>query len=1343
MPDHPFDIDFAPVFQAHYFGEITDQDLDNFLKEFSNSSLGNNVVFDAAGKLVEIEGITVETGGFSQSGTTVTITHDGSETINVGDVLNVILFVGADPGEVREELTVASVTSSTVFTVTRTTSATVSAEVVSFYKEDVSQSSNYSQSANTITVTHSGAETLAVGDVVDLNVTSGSATTENVTVTSVTSSTEFKVASSTSVSTSGNATFTKQNSVNITAGDVDGIQTTTDSLLSSKQSNDLIDVLSEGEIAGFHSPLEAGLTQGTDKYNIAALKDVFLNGTQVLKKSADINNLTEGDFNFTREDISFEPRFGTSSQTALDTINEIESETAVGVEVTKATPVSRSISNQIDKLRITIVFPSLQEFNTSDGSTNGTQVNLSIKITENNGTEHRVIKGTKGAVIGKTNTQYFRDYIIKGLSNLSYPITATVTRVTNDSTDTNLQNKFSWSSFTEITAEQRAYVDIAHVGLRFNAESFRSIPTRTYRIRGIKVKIPHNATVRSDGSLSFSGSFNGTLKTDKEFTNDPAWVLYDVLTNTRYGASIPETAIDKFAFYSASEYNSTQIDDGSGTGTTEARFSCNVNINNQKEAFELIQDLCSVMRVQAFYEAGSITISQDRPSDPIYTFNISNVTEGGFSYSNQSQKAKFTKINVGFFDMTTQAIDYETVDDTTAQSRYGIKTQTIKSFATTSRGQASRMAKWLLFNQNNSSELVNFRITAEAGVLVRPGQIISVADEMKQGVRRGGRIKTGISTTQIEVDDTASTDLVTSNTAKLSVILTDGTLETKEISDISGATVTVSSAFSSVPQANSVWVIENTTLEPTTWRVVNVQEEENLTFSITAASHNSGKYAFVEDGTALPTKNFTLITKKLPAPQNLTASESLIVINNKAVARLSISFAAVKGAIGYYLQYKFENGNFINQQVKATDFDIDNITNGKFVIRVFSINAINKLSERPNEIEFTSVGKTALPGDVQNLRVETISDQLMRLRFDKSTDIDVLHGGNVVVRHSNLTNGNGTFTNSVDLIPALPGSVSETMLPAIDGEYILKFRDDGGRLSSGEASVVVVNPDPLPKLLVFNDREDTDSPPFGGTKVDCFFSAEVNGLVLGSTETLDDVADFDAISSFDFLGAVDTTDGGTYDFANILDLGGVQPLRLTRHFVTQGFYPNDLIDSRSGNIDTWTDFDAATAFDVNAKLLVAVTSDAPSNGSSYQDSDFTGKTFNIFANGTHVGRGFKFRCEMISFDPAQSIEIDQLGYKAELDRRTEQKSNISSGTSASGLAVTFDNTFFTGSSGTSVSAGSQLPSIGITANDLGGTDKFELTNISGSGFTIKFTNAGNAVQDKIFSYTAVGFGRGS
>ena len=150
---------------------------------------------------------------------------------------------------------------------------------------------------------------------------------------------------------------------------------------------------------------------------------------------------------------------------------------------------------------------------------------------------------------------------------------------------------------------------------------------------------------------------------------------------------------------------------------------------------------------------------------------------------------------------------------------------------------------------------------------------------------------------------------------------------------------------------------------------------------------------------------------------------------------------------------------------------------GTYEIQVFSYNVQGRLSATSNDLTFQAIGKTAVPQDVSGLLVEPVSDQFIRLRFDKATDIDVTHGGNVVVRHSNLTDGTGTFTNSVDIIPALPGSVSETLVPAIDGEYILKFRDDGGRLSSGETSVVVTTPDPQPKLAVFVDREDTDSPP--------------------------------------------------------------------------------------------------------------------------------------------------------------------------------------------------------------------------------------------------------------------------
>ena len=861
-----------------------------------------------------------------------------------------------------------------------------------------------------------------------------------------------------------------------------------------------------------------------------------------------------------------------------------------------------------------------------------------------------------------------------------------------------------------------------------------------YKVRGVKIKIPHNGTVdATTGRITYSGTFNGTLTTTKVWCSDPAWILFDLLTNTRYGLGdhIVENQLDKFAFYSASVYCSTLVDDG--LGGQEPRFSCNTILQTRQDAYEVINALTSVMRAITFWNAGSLTLSQDRPTDPSYLFNLSNVTEQGFTYSGTSLKTRSTMISVSYFDMENQELDFETVEDTTAKTKYGALHKKVTGFACTSRGQAARLGRFMLFEEQNSTETISFTTGLAEGVIVRPGQVIEVSDPVRAGARRGGRIKSA-TTTAITVDDTADTDLDATNSPTLSVILSDGSVETRDVSGISGAVITVSSAFSSAPNANSIWILQNTTLQTTTWRVISVTESED-NYAVVGVAYNAGKFAFIEDGSDLPVRNVSILNELKDAPANLTASQQFYVEEEKAKVKIILDFSSVQGVSLYKVQYRKDNGNFTTATINRTDFEIFDASQGQYEFRVFSLNAAFEASADPATLTFDALGKTALPADVSGLLVEPVSDQLLRLRFNQSTDVDVLHGGNVVVRHSNLTDGTGTFTNSVDIIPRLPGSVSETLVPAIDGEYILKFRDDGGRLSAGETSVVVTNPDPFPKLVAFTDREDTDSPPFGGTKVDCFFSEEVNGLVLASLLTLDDVTDFDAVADFDFLGGVDTL--GSYDFANILDLGSTHPLRLTRHFVTQGFYPNDLIDKRIANIDTWTDFDSATAFDVNAKLLVATTTAAPANGSSYQDSDFSGKTFNTFANGTHIGRGFKFRCEMSSNDPAQSIEIDQLGYTAELNRRTEQKSNLSSGTSSSGLNVTFDHAFFTGASGTSVAAGSQLPSVGITATDLGGTDKFELTNISATGFNIKFLNAGNAVQNKTFSYTAVGFGRGS
>ena len=1202
--------------------------------------------------------------------------------------------------------------------------------------------------------------------------------------------------------------------------------------IGSRQFVTVIDVIADGQLAGFPSAIDAGLTHGTVAYRIASLKDVFLNGNQVLQQNASNTDPTPSDFNFGTSEAnapSFFSKLGTADQTKILGLTETERDRSVGVTVTKAQSQTVTITDtSTEGVRVTLGFPRLQKID-DDGNISGTTVEYNIQVKDQAGTLlkkinpatlltglDRDIHTSGGKLTGKSTSPYFKDHIIffpDDIAASDFPVTVTVERETADSTDVTISDTFELTSITELIFESPTFANTAYAALRFDAEIFRSIPQRMYRVRGRLVKIPHNATVRSDGSLSFSGDFNGTLKTAKEYCNDPAWVLYDLITESRagFGDFITEDEVDKFSFYNASVYNSTLIDNGQGG--TGPRFSCNIVIQQSTQAYTLLNKIASIMRASLFFEDSKITLVQDRPTTSSYFFSYANVKEGGFVYTGASQRTKDTVINVKYFNNESRSYDYVTVEDTSAnQSKFGVVVKNIEAVGCSDLAQARRMGLWHLYTQNNETETVAFTTDASAGSLIRPSQIITIQDPVRSGFRRSGRIAAA-TTTQITIDNTQ--DLPTSPITgdQLSVILTDGSLETKTISTISGNVITVDSAYTSAPQTNSVWLFVRATKETEDFRVLSVKEENNE-YTITAMFHNSDKYAFVEDGAAITTPVITNLIEPKPAPSNLSAQELIVVLGDRAVSKIILSWQPEAGVTEYSVKYQFNNGNVITNIVTSPTFELFDSELGTYTFEVFSYNALRVPSIEPTSLTFIAEGKTAVPEDVQNVRIEPLSDEFVRLRFDKSTSVDVTHGGNVVIRSSNLTSG-ATFTNAVDVLPELSGNVSESIVPNIvNGTYLLKFKDDGGRLSAGDASVTMLQtvPNTLPKLTVLEDREDTDSPPFAGTKVDCFFSDDVNGLVLGSLVTLDDEPDFDSIADFDFIGAVDIT-GGSYEFANTLDLGGKQPLRLRRHFVTQGFYPNDLIDRRTANIDTWTDFDAATAFNVGASLLVATTDLDPDlsvsatygqsattititkSSHGYSVGDFVvidfaagGATdgnyeiqtvpdantftvtsatsatissgtsctyganfsqFNPFVNGTYVARGFKFRCEMDSDDPAQSIEIDQLGYTAELESRTETSLGnagasaggfIASGTSTK--SVVFSNSFFTGQSGTSIAANSVLPSIGITIENGQSGDFFALSNISSTGFDIDVKN-GSSHVNRNFKYAATGFGRGS
>jgi predicted phage tail protein len=1078
--------------------------------------------------------------------------------------------------------------------------------------------------------------------------------------------------------------------------------TETDSL-NSKQYAQVLDLISEGEIEGLKNGYQS----------------IFIDNTPL--QNAD------GTYNF--QNVSIATRNGTQNQTYIPGTSDVEDEKAVGVEVQYASPVVRSITDtNVNAARITITVPQLQTF-TNEGDVLGSQVGLRIYVQYNGGGYNLAVTDT---ISGRTGDAYQRDYLINLAS--VYPIDIKVERDRPDSTDPKVVNAFNWTSYTEIIYAKLRYPNSALAWLRVDAEQFNRIPSRSYLIRGIKVQIPSNATVDSvTGRLIYAGIWNGTFGA-AQWCSDPAWILWDLLTSTRYGFGdhIEAAQLDKFAFYAASQYCSELVPDG--FGGQEPRFSCNVNIQTAEDAYKLINDMCSVMRVMPYWSTGALTISQDKPADTAYLFTLANVTEEGFSYQGGSRKTRPTVCVVSYLNLNSRDIAYEVVEDAEAIQKYGVVKTEISAFACTSRGQAYRIGEWLLYSERYESEIISFTASIDAGVLVRPGQIIEVADPVRTGARRGGRISAA-TTTAITVDDATG---LTAAGAELSVIMPDGSVQTRAIATIAGDVITVSSAFSAAPNVNSVWIYQTSNIQTSTWRVLTVQEQDGSNYAISAIAYNASKYDYIERGTALEERDITDLNKPASAPRAPTSQEVLYEEAGQVLSKLIINWLASidedgrTNAVQYLVQWRRVDGNWAQSYVTTQEYVIYDTTPGDYEVLIYGVNAGLRSSAQPARLDVSARGKLAEPANVQNLTIEQISANSARLRWDASTDLDVKIGGRVHIRHTSITDGTGTWTNSQDLIPAVPGYSTEAIVPMVEGEYLVKFEDSSGKQSIAEASVVVDLPDPLSAFLVLDKREDTTDPPFQGEFTNLFYSAEYDAITLGGSALFDTIADFDLLLDLDYYG--DIAETGTYVFNEVLDLGAKYSLDLRRHLVAGGFYPSDLIDERTDLIDTWVDFEGAVADQVNSKVCVRTTDDNPAGSPTWSD-------YQEFGNGTFTARAFQFKLDASAFTLSQAFACYELGYKASFQRRIES-SVVAEQSGAGTKSVTFANPFWTGSA---VLGGvnSILPSIGITAQNLQSGDYFNVTNVSGSGFDVTFRNSSGTAVDRLFSWSAVGYGKGA
>lgn len=706
-----------------------------------------------------------------------------------------------------------------------------------------------------------------------------------------------------------------------------------------------IDLLGEGEIYGVK----------TDTNGFELVKSIYLDKTPV--RSSD------GTLNFTR--VIFIPQNGVFDQPAVSNYNisgtDLETLFTVGTEIIFNTPITRTIvNNTVNAVRITLGFPALVNM-TDQGFNQGTSIAIAIDVQYSGGSYQEVKTDT---ITGRCTSLYQRSYEINLSGN--FPVNIRVRRLTEDSISEKLQNKTQWLNYTEVVYTKFKYPHSAIVAFQFDAREFDNVPTRSYLVRGLKVVIPNNATVdNATGRLVYNGVWNGGFQA-AQWTSDPAWCLWDLLTSKRYGLGdfFESSTLDKWSFYQVSQYCSTLVPDG--FGGQEPRFSLNININTADSAYTIISEILSVFRAMSYWQSGTLSISQDSPKDPTYLLNTSNVVDGNFTYSGSSLKSRCSVVIVEWLNLTTQEVDYEYVEDYDAIARYGVITKKVKAVGTTSRGQANRFGRWMLVTEQTETETVSFQVSVEAGILLRPGMVVAISDPVRAALRVGGKI-TSATTNAIALDQPIPD---WGSSPKISVVLPNGTVETRNISSGFASTVQVSSPFSVAPNSNSVWLIEWTGLNSQLFRVINVSEQDGVLFDCLCMAYNPNKFAEVELGLSLDPRPISVFTNPPPAPTGLTLSEQLYRYQSEVRLKIIASWVSEPTATKFLVRYRENSGNWIEEVAFSNNFEILNQTPGTFEVQVFSQSTLNRISATSANATITALGKTARPTNVFNLRVE-------------------------------------------------------------------------------------------------------------------------------------------------------------------------------------------------------------------------------------------------------------------------------------------------------------------------------------------------------------------------------------
>ena len=666
--------------------------------------------------------------------------------------------------------------------------------------------------------------------------------------------------------------------------------------------------LGEGEIAGL-----------ADGY-----KSVYLDDTPLQND--------DGEFNFQNVKVDF--RAGTNDQTYIDGFADVASETAVNVELKHGTPWVKSFNNlDLDALRVRIKWGALRQQNRDNGDVSGVKIDYAIDVKTDNG---GWVEALNTSINAKTSNAYERSHRID-LPKAGTGWAVRVRRITPNSTSELVSDTMYISAITEVIDLKLRYPNTALLGLRYDAEQFSNVAKMSARCRGLIIKVPTNY---NPITRTYDGLWDGQFK--MAYTNNPAWVYYDLCTAERYGlgSRLTQSMIDKWSLYRLAQYCDHMVDDG--MGGQEPRFTVNVYIQSADGAFELLSRLAGVFRAISYWDGTSIVLDADIPQDSIYSFSRANVIDGIFEYTGTRARDRHTVAKVAWDNPANHfKTEYEYVRDEKAIAKFGVRVADIQAWGCTSKGQAQRAGLWALKSEQLETRMVTFKVGLD-GYIPAPAKVIEISDELFAGRATGGRVLAINKTKTVITLDRA----ITAKAGDTLVINgDDGTSQRRQISAAGGDNVTVTKPFSDISEQN-VWVLDSQDLATMKFRVLSVTADDNHEFTITAVQYNPVKYDAIDTGAVASERPISVINPTVQAPTKSVNLSSYHTVNQGVtVTTLVIGWEQVTGAVKYTVEWRKDNGNW--QSLPPTGINSIEITGvyaGAYEARVTAISAFGQAS---------------------------------------------------------------------------------------------------------------------------------------------------------------------------------------------------------------------------------------------------------------------------------------------------------------------------------------------------------------------------------------------------------------